>query len=167
MLTYLVILILIVAFSAIGIRALIKERIHKRKQLRMAEAYDRFVRQFKLAVDYSEFLCYRYIGLDRKNKKLILIDHSGYEKQEQCVCLHEVGESKIIHTKDEDQSIKSVLLELRNKRNNKPVQFCFYNKDHDPLVELPSLSRKAIHWKTKVDIHKHRGNVSFEAEYVL
>ncbi|HTM94006.1 MAG TPA: hypothetical protein VL095_16405 [Flavisolibacter sp.] len=167
MLTYFVILILIVAFSAIGIRALIKERIHKRKQLRMAEAYDLFVRQFKLAVDYSEFLCYRYIGLDRKNKKLILIDHSGYEKQEQCVCLYEVGESKIIHTKDEDQSIKSVLLELRNKRNNKPVQFCFYNKDYDPLVELPSLSRKAIHWKTKVDIHKHRGNVSFEAEYVL
>jgi len=167
MLTYFVIIILLVAFAAIGIRALIKERINKRKQLRMAEAYDRFVKQFKLAVDYSEFLCDRYIGLDRKNKKLILIDHSGYEKQEQCVCLQEVGESKIIHTKDEDQSIKSVLLELRNKRNNKPVQFCFYNKGHDPLVELPSLSRKAIHWKTKVDIHKHRGNVNFEAEYVL
>lgn len=167
MVTYIMISILIMAFSVIGIKALIKKKRHKRKQLRMAEAYDRFVRQFKLAVDYSEFLYCRYIGLDRRNKKLILIDHSGDEKQEQCICLNEVGESKIIHAKDEDQNIKSVLLELRNKRNNKPVRFCFYSKDHDPLLELPSLSRKAIHWKTKVDIHKHRGNVSFEAEYVL
>lgn len=167
MMTYIVISILIIGFSAIGIKAVIKEQKHKRKQLGIAEAYDGFVKQFKLAVDYSEFLCYRYIGLDRKNRKLILIDHSGDEKQEQCICLHEVGESKIIHAKDEDQNIKSVLLELRNKRNNKPVRFCFYSKEHDPLVELPSLSRKAVHWKTKVDIHKHRGSVSFEAEYVL
>lgn len=167
MMTYIVISILIIGFSAIGIKAVIKEQKHKRKQLGIAEAYDGFVKQFKLAVDYSEFLCYRYIGLDRKNRKLILIDHSGDEKQEQCICLHEVGESKIIHAKDEDQNIKSVLLELRNKRNNKPVRFCFYSNEHDPLVELPSLSRKAVHWKTKVDIHKHRGSVSFEAEYVL
>jgi hypothetical protein len=167
MVTYIAITILIIGFSAIGIKALIKEQKHKRKQLSIAEAYERFVRQFKLAVDYSEFLSYRYIGLDRKNRKLILIDHSGNEKQEQCICLYEVGESRIIHARDEDQNIKSVLLELRNKRDNKPVRFCFYDKDYDPVVELPSLSRKAIHWKTKVDVHKHRGSVSFEAEYVL
>lgn len=167
MITYIVISIIIIAFAAIGVKALIKEKKHKRKQLRMAEVYERFVREFKLAVDYSEFLSARYIGLDRKNRKLVLIDHSGEEKQEQCICLHEVSESKIIHAKDEDQTIKTVLLELRNKRTNKPVRFCFYNREHDSAVELPSLSRKAIHWKTKVDIHKHRGNVSFEAEYVL
>lgn len=167
MMTYIVISILIIGFAAIGIKALIKEQKHKRKQLGIAEAYDRFVRHFKLAVDYSEFLSYRYIGLDRKNRKLVLIDHSGNEKQEQCICLYEVGESKIIHARDEDQNIKSVLLELRNKRDNKPVRFCFYDRDYDPVVELPSLSKKAIHWKTKVDVHKHRGSVSFEAEYVL
>jgi hypothetical protein len=167
MVTYIVISLVIIAFSAMGIKGWIKEKRHKRKQLGIAEAYDRLVRQFKLATDYSEFLCYRYIGLDRKNRKLVLIDHCGEEKQEQCICLYEVGESRIIHAKDEDQNTKSILLELRNKRNNKTVRFCFYNRAHDPLVELPSLSRKAIHWKTRVDIHKHRGNVSIEAEYVL
>lgn len=167
MITYIIISVLSIAFSATGIMALIKGKRHKRKQLQMAEAYDGFVKRFKLAIDYSEFLCYRYIGLDRRNKKLILIDHSGDQKQEQCICLREVGESKIIHTKDEDQNTKSVSLELRNKRSNKPIRFCFFSKDHDPLVELPSLSKKAIHWKTKVDIHKHRGNASLEAEYVL
>ena len=167
MITYLAISILIIAFSAIGIKALIKEQKHRRKQLSLAKAYERFVLQFKLDVDYCEFLSHRYIGLDRKNRKLILIDHRGNEKLEQCICLYEVGESKIIHAKDEEQNITSVLLELENKRNNKTVRFCFYNKDYDPLVELPSLCRKVIHWKTKVDVHKHRGSVSFEAEYVL
>jgi hypothetical protein len=85
-------------------------------------------------------LCYRYIGLDRRNKKLIPIDHYGDEKQEQCICLRGVAEGKIIHVKDEDQNIKSV---------------------------LPALSRKTIHWKAKVDIHKRRRNITFEAEYIL
>lgn len=52
-------------------------------------------------------------------------------------------------------------------RLDSKVIFCFYSKEHDPLVTLQSLSRKAIHWKTRVDIHKHRGNASLEAEYVL
>ena len=165
--TYLIISLLLIEFSAIGIKGFIKERRYKQKQLRIAKTYERLVQQFKLAVEYSEFLCHRYIGLDRKNRKLILIDHSGDEKQEQCISLYEIGESKIIHAKDESQNTKTILLELRNKRSNKPVWFCFYNKDYDPVVELPSLSKKAIHWKTRVDIHKHRGSVNFGTEYVL
>lgn len=133
MVTYIVASIVIIAFSAIGIKALLKEQKHKQKQLRMAEAYDRLARQFKLAVDYSEFLCYRFIGLDRKNRKLILIDHSGNEKQEQCICLHEIGESKIIHAKDEDLNIKSVLLELRI---SEPTNLCDFASIARNMIRL-------------------------------
>jgi hypothetical protein len=167
MMTYLAISILIIAFSGIGIKGVIKDWKHKRRQLRIAKSYEGLVRQFKLAVDDSEFLSDKYIGLDRRNRKLILIDHSGYEKQEHCICLYKVGECKVIHEKDESENIKAVWLHLRNKRNNKLVRFCFYDKDSDAVVELPSRSRKAIDWKTKVDIHKHPGNVRVEAEYVL
>lgn len=167
MVTYTILFVLILVLSVLGITYLLKERRHKRKQIRMAEAYDRFVKHFKLAVDYSEFLCYRYIGLDRRNKKLILIDHSGEQKQEQCICLREVAESKIVYAKDENQNTKTVFLELRNKRNNQITRFCFFSKDHDPQVEHAFLCKKAVHWKTKVDIYKHRGNASPEAEYVL
>ena len=76
-------------------------------------------------------------------------------------------ESKIIHVKDEAENTKNIWLELRNKRNNKFMRFCFYDRDFDPIIELPSLSRKAIHWKTRVDIYKRSGNFSLEAEYVL
>lgn len=154
-------------FSAKGISLFIKEKRRKEKQLRIAEAYERIVRQCKLAVEYSEFLCNRYIGLDRRNKKLVLIDHCGNEKQEQCISLHEIGESKIIHLSDESKNIRCISLELIHKRNNKPVRFCFFHKDYDAAIELPSLKRKAIQWKTKVDIHKHRGIAGPEAEYVL
>jgi hypothetical protein len=167
MVTYLIISLLLIVFSAIGIKGLFKRKNYKQKQLRIAIAFERIVQQFKLAVEYSEFLCHRFIGLDRRNKKLVLIDHCGDEKQEQCISLYEIGESKIIHIKDESQNTKIILLELRYKRSNKLLRFCFYNKDYDPVIELGCLSRKAIHWKTKIDIHKHRGNANLEAEYVL
>jgi hypothetical protein len=167
MIIYIVISIIISVFFAIGIKMLIKERRHKQKQFGIAEAYQRFMREFKLAIDYSEFLCYRYIGLNRKNRKLILIDHCAGQKQEDCICLQEIGESKIIYSKDEAQNTKNIWLELRNKRNNKSMRFCFYDRDFDPIMELPSLARKAIHWKTRLAIYKRSGNFSLEAEYVL
>jgi hypothetical protein len=167
MITYLISVLLISLLSIIVAKKIVKERRHKKKQSGIAKAYDRLTREFKLAVEYSEFINYRYIGLDRRNKKLIIINHCSDQKEELCFPLSEIGDSKIIREKDESQYIKRILLEFRNKRNNQPVRFCFYNRKVDPVAELPSLSRKAIHWKTKVDIHKHPGSVSFEAEYVL
>lgn len=167
MITYLIGSFLISILSIIIIRKIVKERRHKRRHSGIAEAYDRLTKEFKLAVEYSEFINYRYIGLDRRNKKLIIIDHCGNQKEELCVPLSEIGDSKIIRETDESQYIKTILLEFRNKRNNQPVRFCFYNRKVDPLVKLPSLSRKAIHWKTKVDIHKHPDCVSLKAKYVL
>ncbi|MFL5786749.1 MAG: hypothetical protein ACJ748_01740, partial [Flavisolibacter sp.] len=73
--------VLVMGISAIAVTSVVKKRKYDKKQLVIAKAYDQLVRKFKLAIDYSEFLCYRYIGLDRRNKKLVLIDHCGNEKQ--------------------------------------------------------------------------------------
>jgi len=167
MLTYIVCSAFILMVSAIGMRSIIKERRHKKRQLAIASTYDRLVRESKLTIEHAEFLSYRFIGLDKRNRKLLLIDHCNREKQELCISLLEVGESKIIHVKDTAHGVKTILLELRNKRSNKPVQFCFFDKEYDSMIEFPTLARKAINWKTKVDIHKRPGNVSLEAEYVL
>jgi hypothetical protein len=167
MITYVIGSLLISLLSITVIKKIAKERRHKRKHSGIAKAYDRLTREFKLAVEYSEFINYRYIGLDRRNKKLLIIDHCGDQKEELCVPLSEIGDSKIIRETDESQFIKTILLEFRNKRNNQPFRFCFYNRNVDRPGELPSLSRKAIHWKTKVDIHKRPGSVSLEGEYVL
>lgn len=167
MITYLIGSLLITMLSIIVIKKVAKERRHNKRLSGIAKAYDRLASEFKLAVEYSEFINYRYIGLDRRNKKLIIINHCSDQKEELCVPLSEIGDSKVIRETDNSQLIKKILLEIRNKRNNQPVRFCFYNRNVDHPVELPSLSRKAIHWKTKVDIHKRPGSVSLEAEYVL
>lgn len=167
MITYLIGSLLISSLSMILIQKTVKDRRHKRKHSGIAKAYDRLTREFKLAVEYSEFINYRYIGLDRKNKKLIIINHCGDRKEELCVPLSDIGVSRILRETDESQCIRTISLELKNKRNDHPVRFCFYNRNVDHPSELPSLSRKAIHWKTKVDIHKRPGSVSLEAEYVL
>ena len=144
-----------------------KERRHKREHSDIVKAYDRLTKEFKLAVEYSESINGRYIALDRRNKKLLIIDHCGDQKEELCVPLSEIGDSKIIRETDGPQLIKKILFEFRNKRNNQPVRFCFYNGNVDLPGELPSLSRKAIYWKTKVDIHRRAGSVGLDAEYVL
>ena len=167
MVTYIILIVLAFMLIALVAATTIKGKRHKQKQLRIAESYDRIARQFKLAIEYSEFLSYRYIGLDRKNRKLVLIDHCGNEKLEKCISLYEIGQSKIIQVKDGDQNITSIVLELQNRRNNNSLQFSFYNSDHDLKVEMPSLFRKAIQWKSRVDVHKHRGSIYLEAEYVL
>jgi hypothetical protein len=167
MFTYLIGLFLISLLSIVVIKTIVKQRRHKMKQSGIAKAYERLTREFKLAVEYLEFINYRCIGLDRRNKKLIIINHCSDQKEELCFPLSEIGDSKIIRETDESQFTKRILLEFRIKRNNQPVRFCFYNRKVDQMVELPSLSRKAIHWKTKVDIHKHPGSVGLEAEYVL
>lgn len=167
MIAYIICSCLLLILCAFGAKAVLKQTRHKKKQLAIAISYDRIIRESKLSIEYSDFLCYRYIGMDKRNRKLVLIDHCNGEKQELCIPILEIGDSKIIQVKDQSQGIAAILLELRNKRNNKPVRFCFYDKQFDPLVELPSRSRKAIHWKTRVDLHKHPGNVSLEADYVL
>lgn len=143
-----IVLIIIFLFS--------KNRRQKQKQLRMAQAYERLVKQWKLAVDYSEFLPMRYIGLDRKNRKLVLIDHTNKSVQEQCICLSTVLETRIIHTEDGSQGTGNIWLELYTRNNDKPLRFCFFVKEHDPIVEMPAISRKAHNWKTRLDMHSQR-----------
>jgi hypothetical protein len=167
MITYILSLALIIILFTVGLTVLIKRRRHRKKQLAIARTYDQLVREHKLTIEYSEFLFYRYVGLDRRNRKLLLIDHCNSERQELCIPLFEIRDSTIVHIKDDMQGIKAILLELRYKRSNKAVRFCFYDKKRDPGAELLSLSRKAIRWKSKVDIFKHPGSISLRGEYAL
>ena len=158
---------LFLVVGIIGARAIAKHWRQENKQRAIASSYDRLVRNSKLSVEFSDFFSGRYIGLDKRNRKLVLIDHCNGEKQELCIPLSEVADSEIVHIKDESEGIKTILLKLINKRNNGQVQFCFYDKEFDPVLTMPSLSRKAFHWKTRVDIHRHPGNFSVKGEYVL
>lgn len=159
--------LIIITLSIIIIRVVVKNRKYKGKQVGIAKAYEQLVRRYRLRVDYSECINCRYIGLDRKNKKLLIIDHCSSQKKEQCISLIETGDCKIVREIDEADFIQSIFLELGNNGNGNTVQFCFYNRKRDSENELPSLFRKAIQWKTRIDIHKRSASIGNEAEYVL
>ena len=149
------------------IRIFLKEKRQKKKQRQLGLAYDRLVKQVKFSVEHSELLNGKLIALDRKNKKLLLIDHNQTEKQEECLSLLGVESCKLIEVKSADACIKKIFLELKYKWNNKITLFCFYDDSYDLITELPALARRAKFWKHRINLHKYPGRVHFELESVL
>lgn len=154
------IIILLVCFTIV--LPAIKRRRRKRKIENLTRACRRLVAESRLAIEYSEYIGYRFIGMDRRNRKLVLVDHSGEHKQELCIPLVQIGDSKVITETDDSSKLKAVFLELKNKWNNKILRFPFYDSAEDSEWLLPTLSKKAIYWKTTVDIHKRIGGVGVE-----
>jgi uncharacterized protein (UPF0332 family) len=68
MIAYLIGSLLTSLLFIIVIKRIVQERRHKKKHSGIAKAYDRLIKEFNLAVEYSEFINYRYIGFDQRNK---------------------------------------------------------------------------------------------------
>lgn len=150
------------------IRILRKEKIKKKKQLDCEYAYKRLVKQAKLSIRHLEKLDGKIIGLDTRNKKLLIIDHNKENKQEQCISLSGIETCKIVEEKYEAETlIRKIFLEFKHKWTGEIIRFCFYDNSHDLIINLPSLVRKARSWKNRIDLHKYPGNVYFELDYVL
>lgn len=168
MILYLTALIILGLPALYGIKMIIREKRKKKKQIALGLAYDRLMREAKLSIENIEQLNGKVIGLDRKNKKLLLIDHNTTEKQEQCVPLFEIASCSIHKVKDDvERSIRKIYLELKHKRTNKISRFCFYDETCDRITELPSLARRAMFWKNRIDLHKYPGKINLEFEYML
>src|SRR5688572_10521752 len=121
----------------------LKEKRQKKKQRQLGLAYERLVKQVKLSVEHMELLNGKLIALDRKNKKLLLIDHNQIEKQEECLSLLGVESCKMIEVKHgADAYIKKIFLELKYGWNNKTTLFCFYDDSYDLITELPALAEE-------------------------
>jgi hypothetical protein len=164
-----IIILLVIGFPALyGISEIITGKRKKRKQRSLAMAYDKLVFEHKLSIEYIDILNDKVIAIDRKNKKLVLINHTEDTRQELCISLSQVASSRIIEERDEqDQCIKKIYLELELKRDFIRHLFCFYKEGKDSITELPSLSRKALYWENRIKTHKYPGSVSIGQEYVL
>ena len=58
------------------IRIVLKEKRQNKKQRQLGLAYDRLIKKVKFSVGHSELLNVKLIALDRKNKKLSLLQFS-------------------------------------------------------------------------------------------
>lgn len=162
MLSYIAGGIIIILVCLTVVYPALKKRKRKKKIENLTKACQRLVAESRLAIEYSEYIGYRFIGMDRRNRKLILVDHSNEPRQEICIPLLQIGDSKVITEKDDGTRLRAVFLELKNKWNHKTLRFPFYDSREDSEWLLPTLCKKAIHWKTRVDIHKRSGSVGVE-----
>lgn len=150
------------------IRSLRKQKIKKKKQQELALAYDRFIKKTRFSIHHSELLNGKLIALDRRNKKLLVIDHNRIKKQEECISLLGIESCRIIEVKQNPElNIRKIILELKYRWNNKIIRFCFYDDSYDLITELSCLARRARSWKDRIDLHKYPGSVGLQLEYIL
>lgn len=166
--SYILIVVVVAFILLVFTRKVFQAGRRRKKQRELAMAYDRLVKEHKLFPEHRDVLESKIIGLDKRNKKLVLIDHRKKEKQELCISLSDLAAAGVIEvTDDEKNGIKKVFLELKHKKNNMRTRFCFYDNDQDELSELKSLMRRAQHWKSRIDFYKFPGSISTALEYVL
>jgi hypothetical protein len=165
---YICLVIMAALAVALIIRMLYKKRKENKKQRDLAGAYDRLVRENKLSIEETHVSNNRVIGLDRKNKKLLLIDHTAYIKQEQCVSLDQLDSCEITREKDEAKKCTiRFFLELNYKRNKGKLKFIFFDESEDNIIEKPSLMKRAEYWKRKINLYMKRDKIRTTFEYVI
>jgi uncharacterized protein YpmB len=165
---YICLVMLAAIVAAIIIRMLYKKSKENKKQKDLAKTYDRLVRENKLSIEETHVSNNRLIGLDRKNKKLLLIDHNTNIKQEQCVALDHLDSCEIIREKDEAKKCTiRFFLELKYKRSNGKLKFIFFDESEDKIVEKPSLTKRAEYWRRKINLYMKRDKINRTFEYVI
>jgi hypothetical protein len=150
-----------------GIRHMTFERGQKKKQEELADAYRCLLLRHRVAVAHDEFIGNRVLAFDRKNKKLIVVDHNEAAKQELCISLLSVSETKIVEEKNKDGFVERIFLQIKHKRSDARYRICFFDQLYDGIADLPGSARRAVMWKHRLDVHKYPGPVFWGQEYVL
>lgn len=162
---------IIISLVLLGLAALMwveyaPVRSRKRKRAALTAALDRLVLGHKLSLEYSDAFGERVIALDRLNRKLLWVDHHSREQQEYCIPLLQVGHSRIVQ-EHEKGAITRLFLELTPKGEGIPFRLCFFDSAINLQTGLPAAARRARHWKTRVELYRHPGQINSELEYVL
>ena len=143
-------------------------KIRKRKRhLTLARAFERYLKTHKLSIEETDYFDNKAIGLDKKNKRLLLIDHSSRIKEAYCICLQKLHICEVKKIKDPaSQSVSKIVMEFLD-RDNKLHAFTFYDRTYNKRHEKPLLSTRAEYWKERINRHKSNGDKYANMEYVL
>ena len=145
-----------------------RERRKKKRQLHLAKTYERLVMHNKLSIEETLVFNNRVIGFDRRNKKLLLIDHNQASRQEECVALEQLESCELVQVKDKTKrNTTRFFLELNYKRDKGTLKFIFFDEAKDKVTEKPSLIKRAEYWKRKINLYKNRDNTFHTFEYVI
>jgi hypothetical protein len=168
--THIIIRLILVLLAPALLAALIflYPQIRKRKRhLALARAFERYLKTYKLSIEETDYFDNKAIGLDKKNKRLLLIDHSSRHKEAYCICLQKLHLCEVKKIKDPaSQSVSKIVMEFLD-RNNKLHAFTFYDRTYNKRHEKPLLSTRAEYWKERINRHKSNGDSYSAMEYLL
>lgn len=163
-----IIVSLLAPFSIIGFVYLYRAQKLKKEEQALGAALDRMMKKHKLSIELTESFNRRALGIDRKNRKLVWIDHSNDNKQEICFSLLGIMTCIIDNKNDDTNSkIEKVNMIIHHKRSTIPSVLSFFDGAHDRVQEFSNVLKKARQWKNKIDTYKYPGNIHIEQEFVL
>ena len=168
MYTFLIVLMLLLPIPLyLGFKALFASKHDRRNALALKVALDRVIRRNRLLISEIDTFKNKAIALDRRNNKLILVEHRNNVTWEKCLSLGELGSFTIIKEMDQlTGCTQKVVIELNFNSNEELVYFTFYDESNDNIHELPSLVRKATDWKDKIYQHLNSLTPGHRLEYV-
>lgn len=131
-------------------------QIEKQKNSRLDKILKSASKEYNLFIHYKDVLNKKFIGLDNKNKKLLLLNLNNNDQVKACVPIDEIESCSIGHLKDEQSGhTRKVFLELICKDDHERIRFCFYNESYDDVNDKPCLLLKARYWNQRINFYKN------------
>lgn len=160
------ILLLLLALALWAALVGIYHKVRRRKRhLALARAFEKHLLQHKLSIEETDIFGDKAIGLDKKNKRLLLIDHSRRHKEEYCICLQQLHICRVLKISDPaSQSVSKIVMEFLD-RNNKTEAFTFYDRMYHKRHEKPLLIRRAEYWKERINRYVANRAIYPDREY--
>lgn len=162
-------LLLLLSFLLyLGFKAMFENKHDRRNARELKVALNRVIRRNRLVISEIDAFTNKVIAIDRKNDKLVLVEHRNNVIWEKCFSLGELKSCNI--SKETDHltgCTQKVVMEFNFINSRELAYFTFYDKSNASVHELPSRIRKANYWKNKIQHHLNSVRAGNRLEYTL
>lgn len=148
--------------------AILEEKRKKQIKKDLKKTIRQSAKENKLQVVAVHFFHSKAIALDRKNKKLVFVNHHKEVVDQVCIDLETLVFCRIVRIEDESSKhVEKVFIEVKNKGLDEVSKLVFYDRFFDNIRAKATLIREAEYWRNKINLHKKSMNFNYAFEYVL
>lgn len=148
--------------------AILEEKRKKQVKKGLKKTIDQLAKGNKLQVVEIHFFHRKAIAIDRKNKKLVFVNHHKGFVDQICIDLETLVFCRIVKIEDESSKrVEKVFIEVKNKGINEVSKLVFYDRSFDNIRAKETLIREAEYWRNKINLHRKSMNFNYAFEYVL
>lgn len=148
--------------------AVLEEKRKKQIKKGLKKTIDQLAEENKLQVVEIHFFHRKAIAMDRKNKKLIFVNHHKKSVDWIFIDLESLVFCRIVKIEDKSsKSVEKVFIEVKNKGVHEVSKLVFYDKSFDNVRAKATLIREAEYWRNKINLHRKSKNFNYAFEYVL